>query len=428
MIESSRIFPKTKSEWELWFQSGEVVPFFQPILSVERDSIFGYETLGRFKDQSGKIHSLGPFFLNAMSGVEDLQERREIYNLKRDIDRDIRKKAILHLLENQNRFPEAKLFVNISPAYMRDHIEEEEADDPYTIRLVNELGLDPSKIVIEIVEEHFDGSIESLRPLISRYKEEGFLVAIDDLGTRSSNLDRIGIFHPDILKVDLQMLRHSVISRNFQEILFTISRLSESLGCSLLFEGIENDTELFQSLTYSARFLQGFYFAEALPKMVGQDELKRRFSAVHECFLNHKRSQLTRRITLEKELEQKLDLAGILVDAEGQFCSIQIRNPGLLSDFVFRIYVTNLIGSQVSPNYMKIENDSIDVDHSFAGRNWSWRPYFLEQLYKSMKDIRAEWIISNPYYDISYGILLVTYSKKISKENVLFVDVQVLEY
>ncbi|EMY79591.1 EAL-domain associated signaling protein domain protein [Leptospira weilii serovar Ranarum str. ICFT] len=428
MIESSRIFPKTKSEWELWFQSGEIVPFFQPILSVERDSIFGYETLGRFKDQSGKIHSLGPFFLNAMSGVEDLQERREIYNLKRDVDRDIRKKAVLHLLENQNRFPEAKLFVNISPAYMRDHIEEEEADDPYTIRLVNELGLDPSKIVIEIVEEHFDGSIESLRPLISRYKEEGFLVAIDDLGTRSSNLDRIGIFHPDILKVDLQMLRHSVISRNFQEILFTISRLSESLGCSLLFEGIENDTELLQSLTYSARFLQGFYFAEALPNMVGQEELKRRFSAVHECFLNHKRNQLMRRIALEKELEQKLDLAGILVKAEGQFCSIQIGNPGLLGDFVFRIYVTNLIGSQVSPNYMKIENDSIDVDPSFAGRNWSWRPYFLEQLYKSMKDTRAEWIISNPYYDISYGILLVTYSKKISKENVLFVDVQVLEY
>lgn len=57
---------------------------------------------------------------------------------------------------------------------MRDHIEEEEVD-PYTIRLVKEFGLDPSKIVIEIVEEHFDGSIESLRPLISRYKEEGFL-------------------------------------------------------------------------------------------------------------------------------------------------------------------------------------------------------------------------------------------------------------
>ncbi|EMO87917.1 EAL domain-containing protein [Leptospira noguchii] len=421
------ISPKTKLEWDLWFQSGEVVPFFQPILSVERDSIFGYETLGRFRDQSGKIHSLGPFFLNALSGVEDLQERKEIYFLKRDIDRSIRKKALFHLLKNQNRFPEAKLFVNISPAYMRDHIEEEEID-PYTIRLVKEFGLDPSKIVIEIVEEHFDGSIESLRPLISRYKEEGFLVAIDDLGSRSSNLDRIGIFHPDILKVDLQMLRHSVVSRNFQEILFTISRLSESLGCSLLFEGIENDTELFQSLTYSARFLQGFYFAEALPNMVGQEELKLRFSAVHECFLNHKRNQLVKRIQLEKELEEKLDLSGIIVNTEEELCSIQIQSPNLLRDFVFRIYVTNLIGSQVSPNYMKIENTSIDIDPSFVGRNWSWRPYFLEQLYKSMKDSRAGWIISNPYYDISYGTLLVTYSKKISEQNVLFVDAQVLEY
>ncbi|EMJ66312.1 MULTISPECIES: EAL domain-containing protein [Leptospira] len=427
MIQSAEVFPKTKSEWDVWFQSGEIIPFFQPILSVERDSIFGYETLGRFRDQSGKIHSLGPFFLNAMSGVEDLQERREIYFLKRDIDRAIRKKALLHLLKNQNRFPEEKLFVNISPAYMRDHMEEEEMD-PYTIRLVKELDIDPSKIVIEIVEEHFDGSIESLRPLISRYKEEGFLVAIDDLGSRSSNLDRIGIFHPDILKVDLQMLRHSVTSRNFQEILFTISRLSESLGCSLLFEGIENETELFQSLTYSARFLQGFYFAEALPNMVGQEGLKLRLSAVHEHFLNHKQNQLVRRIQLEKELEEKLDLSEILVNEEEELCSIQIGNPGLLSDFVFRIYVTNLIGSQVSPNYMKIKDLSVDVDHSFVGRNWSWRPYFLEQLYKSMKNTQAKWIISNPYYDLNYETLLVTYSKKISDKNVLFVDIQFIEY
>ncbi|WP_061218528.1 EAL domain-containing protein [Leptospira weilii] len=427
MIQSAEVFPKTKSEWDVWFQSGEIIPFFQPILSVERDSIFGYETLGRFRDQSGKIHSLGPFFLNAMSGVEDLQERREIYFLKRDIDRAIRKKALLHLLKNQNRFPEEKLFVNISPAYMRDHMEEEEMD-PYTIRLVKELDIDPSKIVIEIVEEHFDGSIESLRPLISRYKEEGFLVAIDDLGSRSSNLDRIGIFHPDILKVDLQMLRHSVTSRNFQEILFTISRLSESLGCSLLFEGIENETELFQSLTYSARFLQGFYFAEALPNMVGQEGLKLRLSAVHEHFLNHKQNQLVRRIQLEKELEEKLDLSEILVNEEEELCSIQIGNPGLLGDFVFRIYVTNLIGSQVSPNYMKIKDLSVDVDHSFVGRNWSWRPYFLEQLYKSMKNTQAKWIISNPYYDLNYETLLVTYSKKISDKNVLFVDIQFIEY
>lgn len=427
MIKPSGMFPKTKLEWDLWFQAGDIIPFFQPILSVERDSIFGYETLGRFRDQSGNIHSLGPFFLDAESGVIDPNERREIYNLKREVDRDLRKKAILHLLKNQNRFPDAKLFLNISPAYMRDHIEEEEVD-PYTIRLVKELGLDPSKIVIEIVEEHFDGSIESLRPLISRYKQEGFLVAIDDLGSRSSNLDRIGIFHPDILKVDLQMLRHSVTSRNFQEILFTISRLSESLGCSLLFEGIENEAELFQSLTYSARFLQGFYFAEALPDMIGKEELKLRFSELHELFFNHKRYQLVRQIKREKELEEKLDLSGILVNTEGDLCSIQIQNPSVLSDFVFRIYVTSLTGSQLSPNYMRIGEVSMDVDSSFVGRNWSWRPYFLEQFYKSMKDIRSEWIISNPYYDISYEILLVTYSKRLPDGNVLFIDVQVLEY
>ncbi|XDD51708.1 EAL domain-containing protein [Leptospira sp. WS92.C1] len=427
MIKPSGILPKTKAEWDIWFQSGEIIPFFQPILSVERDSIFGYETLGRFRDQFGNIHSLGPFFLDAETGIIDPIEKKEIYNLKREVDRDLRKKAILHLLKKQDRFPDAKLFLNISPAYMRDFIEDEQGDS-YTIRLVKELGLDASKIVIEIVEEHFDGNIESLRPLISRYKKEGFLVAIDDLGSRSSNLDRIGIFHPDILKVDLQMLRHSVTSRNFQEILFTISKLSESLGCSLLFEGIENETELFQSLTYSARFLQGFYFAEALPDMIGQEELKLRFSTLHELFFNYKRYQLLKQIKREKELTEKLDLSGIVVLPEEDLHTIHIQNATILSDFVFRIYVTSLTGSQVSPNYMRIGEMSMDTDRSFIGRNWSWRPYFLEQFYKSMKDSRAEWIISNPYYDISYETLLITYSKRLPDGHVLFVDVQVSEY
>ncbi|EQA46911.1 cyclic diguanylate phosphodiesterase (EAL) domain protein [Leptospira broomii serovar Hurstbridge str. 5399] len=418
----------TVDRWKEWFSNGELVPFFQPILSVENDSIFGFEALGRFKDQNNNIHSLGPFFLSEPSHTFSPEERLRFRNLKRDVDRSIRTKALQILSENTNLPPSTKLFLNISPTFMQDYLISGSNDDPYTLKSAKTIGVDPRKIVIEIVEEHFSGEIDQLKPLINLYKREGVLVAIDDLGARSSNLDRIGALHPDIIKVDLGLIRSSVDSRNFQEILYTLSRLAESLGCSLLFEGIETETELYNALTYGARFLQGFYFAEPSPNLIDISGLSIRFSQLHELFFSYKKYQLLRRIKKERELEDRLESAGIQVSFEQEFLKIRIRNAYLLKDSVFRMYVTDQEGRQLSPNYTELSQEIMQEDESYLGRNWSWRPYFLEQFYKNAKNPSEGWIASNPYFDLDSRILLITYSRRLTDGNVLFVDVRMWDF
>ncbi|WP_167882432.1 EAL domain-containing protein [Leptospira sarikeiensis] len=417
------------SKWREWFSEGETVPYFQPILSVEKDSIFGYEALARFIDKEGAVHSLGPFFLADIPHSLSTAEREEFKKLKLEIDRTIRRKAVETISKARNLDPKAKLFLNISPSFMQDYLSSKTDEEPYTLQIAKSSGLDPKRIVIEIVEEHFSGEIDQLKPLINLYKRSGFLVAIDDLGSKSSNLDRIGALHPDIIKVDLGLIRSSVASRNFQEILFTLSRLAESLGCSLLFEGIETETELYNALTYGARFLQGFYFAEPTADLVDISGLSIRFSQLHELFFNYKKYQLLRQIKKEKELEDRLDSSGIEVQSSSDgLVAIKLRNSYLLEKSVFRMYVTNHEGRQLSPNYSSISSSGMLEDDSFIGRNWSWRPYFLEQFYKNAKDSSGDWIASNPYYDLESHLLLVTYSKRMPEGNVLFVDVRMWDF
>src|SRR6185369_10518064 len=106
-------------------------------------------------------------------------------------------------------------------------------------------------------------------------RAHGCAIAVDDVGAESSNLDRIGSFEPDIIKVDAAMLRRSHHNRSFRQVLKGVSSMAEGLGAALLFEGVETQDDLEQSLEFGARYAQGWYFAKAGPEPL----LRETFSA-----------------------------------------------------------------------------------------------------------------------------------------------------
>ncbi|MCE9500327.1 MAG: EAL domain-containing protein, partial [Leptospira sp.] len=266
-------------DWLEFIKSGKVLPYFQPIVSLESCSVFGYEALGRIEFPGGRIESLGSFFGARI-------ESQEFFELQKKIDLEIRALSMRFLLEDPNR--ESKLFINISPLTMMSELRELEKEIPFTIRQSRELGIQSSRIIIEMTEGSFNFNPEVVRPLIETYRAEGFLIAIDDVGSESSNLDRIGLFHPDIIKVDLQLLRRSVLHRSFQEIIQTLSVLSESLGSSLIFEGIETEEELYKAMSSGSRYLQGFIFAKAREDFAKEMEFQEQLSPFLSLFYTRK--------------------------------------------------------------------------------------------------------------------------------------------
>lgn len=414
---------KTAEDWEKWLAEGDLVPVFQPIVSAETGKIYGYEVLARLKipqeNGNSNLESLGPFFMTKL-GYSASGKSMTI--LKREVDKRIRILALNQFAKMDNK--EACIFLNISPSSMVDYLSKLPNELPYTIELIRDLNIQPWQVVIEITEEPINVSPEMLNSVLDLYRSEGYRIAIDDVGSESSNLDRIGLFHPDIIKVDLQMLRRSVFSRNFKEILQTLSKLGESLGSSLLFEGIETEDELYNALSYGSRFLQGFYFSKPLPEFLDEDSFSGILQKNIDQFHSKKTVEIQNVLKWENRVESDLSLLPLSLNQNENIVTLNLE---LLQDIqvdFFRLYITDSRGRQVSPNYFHNRIGKTQEDHSYIGRNWSWRPYFYEHSYK-LANSQKNWIVSSVYHDINENVMLKTFSRNLKHDLILFIDVVV---
>lgn len=73
--------------------SKKIMPYFQPIVSIDTGSIYGYEVLGRYADNDGKIKSLGGFFSDKNVSNEEMLE----------VDRRIREEALKKIFRRRRR-------------------------------------------------------------------------------------------------------------------------------------------------------------------------------------------------------------------------------------------------------------------------------------------------------------------------------------
>ncbi len=411
-------------EWETWLSKGTLVPVFQPILSSESTGVFGYEVLGRLETTT-ELLSLGPFFLaidEARGSKLNFHKTSDLFRLKKKVDREIRYQALKKFKEEAP--PETKLFINVSPHLMFDLLQSFPAKLPFTIQKVRELEIDPTRIVIEITEERFEQNLEILKPILNLYRSEGFSIAVDDAGSEASNLDRIGLYHPEIIKVDLQMLRRSTFSRNFKEILLNLSRLGESLGSSLLFEGIESNDELYNALNYGARYIQGYHFAKPERDFAKRFGFRKEMSHALDYFHGRKNEEMESQIIWEERWKAKLSNITLGFDSHDGVWEWDLKGQSEISkdsDF-FRMYITNPFGFQISPNYSQDPKKGLIADYSYLGKNWSWRPYFFEHIHKS-RTSKDSWAISPVYHDISENVMLRTFSRDFGDNLILFIDI-----
>lgn len=414
--------PQNWIDWRNYIETGNLYPAFQPVVSIESGLVYGYEVLGRIehtRNIAGKEKkvesSLGNFFLTYPNKSYSSES---FLRLKKSVDEEIRRLAIEKFAREAE--PQASLFLNISPSSIFSYMEIINKDLPLTIQLTRKHGINPKRIIVEITEERIDGNIEVLKPIIDIYRSEGFRIAVDDVGSESSNLDRIGLFHPDIIKVDLQMIRRSVFSRNFKEILFTLSKLGESLGSSLLFEGIEKEDELYNALNYGSRFLQGYYFSEAKREFIDSTNFKQDLNLSLDKYYRKKTNEILKLNAWESKIQKSLSTLDLKY--------LSLENQDLIKEHLinsnisfFRFYITDSKGIQVSPNYVKID-DVVSEISEYKGKNWSWRPYFFEHKYKSSQN-QIDWVISSVYHDISENTFLKTFSKNLEGGLILFIDV-----
>jgi EAL domain-containing protein (putative c-di-GMP-specific phosphodiesterase class I) len=143
--------------------------------------------------------------------------------------------------------------VNLSPAQF---VQEDVADRIHAV--LNETGLDPARLELEITEGVLMGDTERALDTLTRLRELGVTLTMDDFGTGYSSLSYLKKFPFDKLKIDRSFIRDLDDDENAQPIVQTIIAMSQSLRLQVTAEGVETTRQLGYLREEGCRFVQGF--------------------------------------------------------------------------------------------------------------------------------------------------------------------------
>ncbi len=212
---------------------------FQPILDWQAQSIFAYEALVR-----------GPEGQGAGWVFERINKSNRYY-----FDQACRVKAI----ETAARLG-CSTYLNIN--FMPNAVYNPETCIKATLEASDLYGFCKEKIIFEVVETEEIPDKEHLTRIFQSYARHGFLTAIDDYGAGFANLEWLQRLKPNILKLDMALIRDIDQNPAKQAIVRDTMAQCELQGTRVLAEGIESAAELAWLVSAGVRYLQGYYFAK----------------------------------------------------------------------------------------------------------------------------------------------------------------------
>lgn len=134
---------------------------------------------------------------------------------------------------------------------------------------VTSSGLTMQQLILEVTEEEMVLDSQRFEAAIAAYRETGVRIAVDDFGAGYAGLNLLADFQPDIVKIDMKLVRNVHRHGPRQAILRAIIQVCADLGIEIAAEGIESVDEYHWLLRAGVNAFQGYLFArpsfEALP-------------------------------------------------------------------------------------------------------------------------------------------------------------------
>ncbi len=215
--------------------------FFHPIISVEEKRIKAVEALCR-----PPIH-----IVDLLSVGKKASQFSEVY---------CRDKALETF--SQFELKDILLFLNFHPKFLKNPLENF-GDFISSVYLYN---LEPQNIVVELTE-HEEMELSVVKNLISFLKSEKVKVALDDIGTGYSGLFYLSELKPDIIKIDMELIR-DIHKHSLKKVIVNyLIRMAHEHSIKVVAEGVEKIEELEAVVYMGADYLQGFLFSKPSEKL-----------------------------------------------------------------------------------------------------------------------------------------------------------------
>ncbi|MDE3270852.1 EAL domain-containing protein [Pseudoalteromonas sp. G4] len=248
IVPASVLINRLNSEWIIQaIESHSYETHFQPIFSLDEQgnpSPFAFEGLFRIKDEFNNI--VPPSHAFKLAEGSDL-----LFSL----DLIARRSAVGHFRKSGLN---GKLFINFNPSSIYD--------PSYCLRAtasaINALGIRPEDVVFEITETTTATDESVMRGILNFYRNAGFGVALDDIGSGWSGLNMLHKYRPDYVKIDMDLVRNLHNDPYKQTIVKHLIQLAHDNGTKVIAEGIESEDELAILQSYRADYYQGFLLAK----------------------------------------------------------------------------------------------------------------------------------------------------------------------
>ena len=223
----------------------EMVLHFQPLIDLTTRTKVGHEALLRWNRPG---HGLVP----PATFIGIAEETRMIVPIGEWVLRDACRKA--------KEWGGLRVAVNLSPRQFQ------QLDLPDMVaRTLDETGLDPSLLELEITESTAMLNTEHTIATLAELRDLGVRIALDDFGTGHSSLSYLRRFPIDRVKIDREFVAEIEKSRSNRAIVSSVVALAHGLDMSVTAEGVETEAQVeFLSLQHCEE-VQGFLFGRPMP-------------------------------------------------------------------------------------------------------------------------------------------------------------------
>ena len=371
-------------------QNEDLTAHFQQVVYMTRKVVCGMEGLIRGFEGGATVSPKALFDAALKKG------------LTLELDRLCREKVLEAFGRVYQKNKDKLLFINLDASIL-DQVK----GSDYLIRQAQTYGVHPSNIVVEINETKVLDN-NALKAFINRYRSAGFLIALDDVGAGFSNLDRIPIVKPDIIKVDISLIRGIETDYHKQEVVKSLIRLATQIGAMVVAEGVETEQEAIETLHLGVNMIQGFYFSKPA-ELTEEPFANPRIDLLADKYKNH----ITETLRYEQRTYHQITTIAKKALAElngSENFDERLRSIVSKHSAVECAYVLDESGLQCSDTVFGTGKCSARDNLIF----YSARPgadHSMKRYYFQITNGRREKYVTEPYVSLATGHLCVTFAE-----------------
>lgn len=265
--QNSAFTPEEKEiENMLWnaFEKNHFRLFYQPVISLKDDRLFGFEALIRIDDPVKGIINPGDFI--------DVAERSDIiYPLGLWIIETACKQIHDWKSKFQLNTP-LKINTNLSSnQFLHDGL----ADD--ILEITDRYETNHQDIGFELTESTFMEDMEKANLALLQLRSKDFHIYMDDFGTGYSSLSYLTHFPMNVLKIDQSFVQWMHIDEQSETIVKSIISMSHSLGLKVVAEGTDDDEHIEMLKKFECDYAQGYLYSKPMPPELAEEYILKHF-------------------------------------------------------------------------------------------------------------------------------------------------------